>query len=121
MNKNKLNFKEGNNMIDTKILKENIEFISEEVHNAWMEEKRKQGFHSPLECESHNYKSFQKSGEHAKERFYDVGNNPKFYKWCDKCHTDLYPYDELAENIKEYDRVTVRTLIDAIDKMNERK
>ena len=82
-----------------------VELISEEVHNAWMNEKRKQGFHSPDDCQSKNHESLT-----------DL-NNPKFYKWCDKCHTDLYPYSELPENIKEYDRVTVRAVIEAMSKV----
>ena len=35
-------------------------------------------------------------------------------KRCDKCHTDLYSYSELPENVKEYDRVTVRAVLRAI-------
>lgn len=104
--------------IDISKLEQNIEFLSEQVHNAWMEEKRKQGFHAPNECESINHKSFQSADWQSKERLEDL-HNPKFYKWCDKCHTDLYPYAEFPENIKEYDRVTVRTVLAAISKMEE--
>jgi hypothetical protein len=43
----------------------------------------------------------------------------KFVKKCEKCHTDLYPYSELPENIKEYDRVTVRAVLHAIEKVSE--
>lgn len=103
--------------MNTQILKENIEGISKEVHNAWMQEKLNQGFHSPNDCESSNHKSFQNASDHAKERLEDY-HNPKFYKWCDKCHTDLYPYEELPENIKEYDRVTVKAVITAIEKLD---
>lgn len=67
------------------------------MHNAWWEEKKKQGFHPPIECI--NYKG------------------KKFVKQCDKCHTDMYPYNELFENTKEYDRVTVRTVLTAIQKI----
>jgi|GEM_PF-5197606 len=74
-----------------------IEELSEQVHNAWMDEKRKQGFHSPQECK--NYGGIV------------------FKKWCDRCHTDLYPYASLPENIKEYDRVTVRSVLNAIKKV----
>lgn len=59
--------------------------------------KKRQGFHSPKECK-----------------------NPmidKFTQSCDKCHTDMYPYNELPEHIKEYDRVTVKTVIKAIEKL----
>lgn len=95
-----------------------VERISEEVHKAWELEKRSQGFHSPLSCRSSNHISFSIASWQEQERFLDH-NDPKFYKWCDKCHTDLYPYEELAENIKEYDRVTVRTVLSALDKIKK--
>lgn len=79
-----------------------IEFLSEQVHNAWMEEKHNQGFHAPKDCQYHD----------------DLWEG-KFDKSCDKCHIDLYPYYELPENIKEYDRVTVRAVLAAIRKMEE--
>lgn len=88
-----------------------IEKLSEEVHNAWWEEKKRQGFHAPLECKSDNRKSYIDSPQTGKDRFDDAGFNAKFYKWCDRCHADMYPYEELPENIKEYDRVTVRTIV----------
>ena len=79
-------------------IENNIEFLSEQVHNAWMEEKIKQGFHAPNDCPNK-----QALG--------------KFERHCDKCHTDLYPYSELPENIKDYDRVTVRSVLEAIKKL----
>lgn len=75
-----------------------VEALSEQVHNAWWEEKARQGFHAPKECLT------LRSG--------DTYN--KFQKYCDKCHTDMYPYNELPENIKEYDRVMVRTVLKAL-------
>lgn len=94
-------------------LEENVEFLSEKVHEAWQKEKVSQGFHAPNECKSRNHEHYLSSNWRERERF-DNYHNPKFYKWCDKCHTDLYPYNELPENIKEYDRVTVRTVLNAI-------
>ena len=81
-----------------------------------MNGKIKQGFHSPDECESKNHKSFMNTSWQNQERLTD-NCNVKFYKWCDKCHTDLYPYNELPEHIKEYDRVTVKAVIEAIGKV----
>jgi hypothetical protein len=107
-------------MINTNLLKNQIEFLSEEVHNAWWEEKKQQGFHSPNDCESKNHKSYLNASAEGQQRFEDAGFNSKFYKWCDKCHTDMYPYNELDENIKEYDRVTVKTVINAIEKLNNK-
>lgn len=82
--------------------KQDIEKIAAEVHNAWWEEKKKQGFHSPMKHE----------GDIIFDPIYD-----KFYKICDKCHTDMYPYDELPENIKEYDRITVKAVLNAMAKV----
>ena len=59
-----------------------IEKLSEEVHNSWMVEKFKQGFHAPDNCKNNN------------ERI------SKFEKHCDKCHADMYPYVELPDNIQ---------------------
>ena len=92
-----------------------IEQLSEEVHNAWMKEKLDQGFHAPIDCDHYR----------VVEKQMDVSNNSKnmitvpgcFEKYCDKCHTDLYPYPALPENIKEYDRVTVRAVLDALTKL----
>lgn len=75
-----------------------IEVLSAKVHDAWWEEKIKQDFHPPLIC-PHNV---------SKE------DSTKFNKFCDKCHADMYPYEELADNIQEYDRVTVRAVLKAI-------
>lgn len=90
----------------TETLESKIEELSEEVRNAWIKEKMDQGFHSPRQC--------PESSEHDKA----VG---KFSKYCDKCHPDLYPYSELPEYIKEYDRVTVRAVLNAIKKLEGEK
>lgn len=73
------------------------ERIAAEVHNAWQREKEKQGFHAPLSC--------------------PVGGGPKFDRHCDWCHIDMYPYEELSENIKEYGRAKVQAVLDAIKKI----
>lgn len=74
----------------------NIEKLAEKVHNSWWYEKKKQGFHAPLDCEQW------------------ASTNNKFDKICPYCHSDMYPYEELPDNVKEYDRVTVRTVLSAI-------
>jgi hypothetical protein len=81
-----------------------IEELSEQVHNAWWEEKKRQGFHAPAEC---LFCLEQIRTEPDKKR----------KKHCNHCHTDMYPYNELPENIKEYDRVTVRSVLAAIKKI----
>lgn len=99
--------------MDIKILYTKIEELSEEVHNAWMKEKLEQGFHSPLNCDEtkRQLKIIPRLNLSS-----DVWvETIKFQKQCPKCHTDLYPYSELPENVKEYDRVTVRAVLKAIE------
>lgn len=89
---------------------EYIELLSEEVHKAWMQEKISQGFHSPMDCPGYQWLSLPERKEYTK---YD--------KHCLKCHTDIYTYSELPENIKEYNRATVRAVISAQKKIEDRK
>jgi len=74
--------------------KDLVEKLSEKVHDAWAREKDAQGFHSP---------SYHEDGS-----------------ICSKCHSDMIPYEWLEENIKEYDRVTVRTVLQALDELGVR-
>lgn len=53
-----------------------FEKICEDVHNAWWEEKKKQGVTD---------------------------------------HPDMIPYYDLSEEIKDYDRVTVRTVLNSLN------
>lgn len=82
-----------------------IEQLAEEVHNAWMKEKLEHGFHAPKDCKNYDPNDVQ-------HYYWD-----EFEKHCEECHTDLYPFPELPENIKEYDRVTVRAVLNAIKKL----
>lgn len=91
-----------------------IELLSEEVHKAWMAEKFKQGFHAPDNCNSMLHDAYK---EYGPDYMKAPPKEPKFYKWCEKCHTDLYPYQELPDNIKEYDRVTVAAVLQALNKV----
>ena len=77
-----------------------VEQIASRVHNAWWREKEAQGFHPPVECLVDEYES-------------------KFDARCDKCHADMYPYDELSYETQEYDRVTVVTVLAAIDEIDK--
>ena len=92
-----------------------VELISEGIHDDLWDEKKRQGFHSPNECKSENHKSFMRADWKEQERL-ENNHKRKFFKWCSKCHTDMYPYEELPEHIKEYDRVTVRTVLEMLDK-----
>lgn len=91
-------------MFDPIDLSQYIEQLSEKVHNAWWDEKKSQGFHAPMECP--DWPTILKSRD-------------KFKANCKYCHTDMYPYNELPENIKDYDRVTVRTVLNAIKELKE--
>ncbi|MFA7171319.1 MAG: hypothetical protein WC180_04970 [Candidatus Paceibacterota bacterium] len=91
--------------MDVNFLDKNVEFLSDKVHQAWMQEKRSQGFHAPNECPLSDPSDDKRT------------NSGKFIRHCGKCHTDLYSYDELPENIKDYDRVMVRTVIQAMEKL----
>lgn len=92
---------------------EDVEEIASKVHDAWWEEKKSNGFHSPNDCQSKNKESYSKSSWQNQDRF-DTHFDSKTYKWCDKCHPDMYPYNELTENAKEYDRTTVTTVLKAM-------
>lgn len=61
-----------------------IELLSEKVHNAWMKEKEAQGF------------SYGKKYDGEKKK-----------------HPDMLPYNELKEDVKKYDRATVRAVLQA--------
>lgn len=80
-------------------MKNIIDELSSEVHDAWWEEKLRQGCHAPADCPQ------------AQAPYH------KFNKNCDKCHPDMYPYEQLPENIKEYDRVTVRAVLSSLSKL----
>ena len=81
-----------------------LEEVASRVHDAWWEEKKKQGFHAPLDCPEIAHSL---SAEKAALQFVPS---------CDKCHTDMYPYDELPEHVKEYDRTTVLAVLDALER-----
>lgn len=94
--------------MDISAIEKHKEEIASKVHDAWWDEKSDQGFHSPMDC---NSKLSQ-----------EVRNNPrsggsKFLKYCDKCHADMYPYGDLPENVKDYDRATVSAVLKAISQL----
>ena len=91
--------------MNVKFLEDNLELISDEVHKARMTEKISQGFHSPAQCTNHDPSDDKRQTLN------------KFTKRCGKCHTDLYDYRDLPEHVKEYDRVTVRAVIKALEKL----
>lgn len=90
---------------------DDTEMLAEQVHISWMNEKVRQGFHCPMQCPNFPRKPVMMPQE----------GDVMFEKYCDKCHTDLYAYNHLPEHIKEYDRVTVRTVREAIDNANNDK
>ena len=73
-------------------LKAMMELIAAKVHDAWWEGKKKNGYHAPDDCPTVS---------------------------CDRCHADMVPYNMLSDKIKEYDRVTVRTVLKAIEDLEK--
>ena len=84
-------------IMDISKIKPHTEAIASKVHDAWWAEKVKQGFHAPNECNEFRF------------------GKGKFETTCSKCHGDMYPYEGLPEHIKEYDRVTVKSVLTAIE------
>ena len=70
-----------------------LEKMAALVHDGWLEEKKRQGFHHPSKCDDS----------------FIISEHPLDYAGtCSKCHSDMKPYSELSENVKELDRVMVR-------------
>jgi len=89
--------------VEIKELTERKEEIAAKVHDAWWETKKAAGFHAPVDCPKIKSLGFYKT--------------PERFKFCDLCHPDMYPYDSLPEDIKDYDRVTVDTVLKAISEI----
>jgi ribosomal protein S27AE len=87
-----------------------IEKLSEQVHNSWWEEKKKQGFSDPI-------KTCPKCGvgnitpiEHDHQRCVMCG-------YEQKTDSSMVPYDELPESVKIVNRATVSTVLQALDSL----
>jgi 2,4-dienoyl-CoA reductase-like NADH-dependent reductase (Old Yellow Enzyme family) len=89
---------------------ETFERIAEHVHIGWMQEKQRQGF------ADHAF-----TGQVLFEDGKRIGTHPAFcaVPQCSKLpsehHPDMLPYADLAENVKDYDRATVRAVLAGID------
>lgn len=88
--------------------KEFLEEILEEVHNAWWEEKKKQGFHSPHECESVNRKNFQNA--HWTEWRHHYYNNPHHWQhWLDENDKPTnIPHKHIEEMIVDWEGMALK-------------
>lgn len=73
---------------------ETFERVAEQVHNAWAAEKQRQGF-----------------ADHVRT----IDDSGRGCCTNEKHHPDMLPYADLAENIKDYDRATVRAVLAGID------
>lgn len=71
-----------------------IETLSDHVHQAWMKEKLRQGF-----------------ADHPRS----VDESGRGCCTAEMHHTDMLPYADLPESIKDYDRVTVRAVLAGIE------
>lgn len=79
-----------------------IEILAERSHIGWMQEKQRQGF------ADHVWQWRQGAGARGACR-------PECQIDPDKHHTDMLPYADLPEHVKEYDRVTVRGVLEGIE------
>ncbi len=75
-----------------------LEVLAEHVHRSWMAEKQKQGF-----------------AKHTLTKCVDSFWPGQCGYPDDKHHPDMLPYADLAENVKEYDRATVRAVLSALE------
>jgi len=106
--------KKGNKM-NTDELRKYREVIASRVHDAWWETKITNGFHAPVDCPSCGVKA-AKQHEIKSLDFYQF---PERFKFCALCHPDMYPYESLPEDIKDYDRITVDTVLKAISELSQ--
>jgi len=79
-----------------------IEVLAEGSHRSWMAEKQRQGF------ADHGWMSIS-------DRPQQCAGLPHFVTLCglpkERHRPDMLPYADLAENVKEYDRATVRGVL----------
>jgi hypothetical protein len=94
-----------------------IEIVARIVHDAWWKEKKAQGFHAPIDCPGEAHKKYKNAKEENKSA--DMNIDEKKFRWCEKCHPDMYPYEELPDDIKELDRATIRAVYRAIEQARE--
>lgn len=86
-------------MRSAKDYKNTIEFAAEKVHNAWMKQEENHGRHAPINC------------PHVPDGIVPDRNG----RYCENCHWDMYPYSELIEDHKDYDRDTVVAVLNAVN------
>lgn len=85
-----------------------VEQLSDAVHRAWMAEKQAQGF------ADHVYHGVYQ-GDGGMQLTICTRCPRGHHEGTDKHHPDMLPYADLPENVKEYDRVTVRAVLLALD------
>lgn len=93
-----------------------LEKMAAMVHSGWLEEKKRQGFHHPDDCDCKNRCSFdicrtsetREGGGTCPKWNEGINKLKRKFGPCNKCHKDMKPYAELDENVKELDRVMVR-------------
>lgn len=87
-----------------------IEQLSDAVHQNWMREKQAQGFadHVTQPC------TFQ-DGRRRRCSTVCHANDAECILPADKNHTDMLPYADLPEKVKQYDRATVQAVLTALE------
>jgi hypothetical protein len=91
-----------NTAIDISSLELSLESLSEQVHNAWWEEKKRQGFHGLVGCPN------------MSEANMINDNFP-----CEKCCSHSDYFDKLSLRDQRYTAEIVKGVLDAIKKMEE--
>lgn len=94
-------------------MSELVEELAKEVHNSWWQEKRRQGYvdYNLEECPICG-SEIMVLGLPQSDVARCYSNSCEFSRATRK---DMIPYEELAENIKELDRVTVRAVLLALN------
>ena len=95
-------------------MSELVERLSKEVHDSWWRSQRDRGYLDYTHCGCPIC---------SKESLVNTTfKGPLQYKMCCGCgqewstHVDMIPYEELDEIKKEVDRITVRTVLFALNK-----
>jgi len=80
----------------------NLELITKRIHEFWLIERAKKGFHPPTQCPNMDVSESQKSLESG--------------MFCDKCDINMYPYTYISEEVKNRRRESIISFIEELNK-----
>lgn len=90
-----------------------LEKIAAAVHRSWTDEKVRQGFADHVLDPKPTAETF--TGSDGGLFIGTVTSCARCPLYQDKHHADMLPYADLAENVREYDRATVRAVLAGIE------